>query len=79
MQSPETILRLPAVKQRTGLGRAYIYLLMSRGQFPVQIKLGPNIVGWVESEISEWIASRIADSRTPQPKQAATLRRGKLP
>jgi hypothetical protein len=36
-----TILRLPAVKARTGLSRSTLYARMARGQFPAQVALGP--------------------------------------
>jgi len=55
----QTILRLPVVKARTGLSRSTIYLRISEGAFPKPVSLGPRAVGWVESEIAEWIASRI--------------------
>ncbi len=57
---PDTILRLPAVRARTGLSRSQIYLLIQRGQFPAQIPLGPNSAGWLESEVDAWIADRAA-------------------
>ena len=62
-----TLLRLPAVKARTGLSRSTIYLRMSRGQFPKQISLGgERAVGWIESEIDSeidsWVESGINES-----------------
>lgn len=58
-----TILRLPAVKARTGLSRSTIYLRMAQGTFPKQISLGSRAVGWLESEIDAWVDSRIKESR----------------
>jgi prophage regulatory protein len=52
---PDAILRLPAVKARTGLGRSTIYARMDAGTFPAQITLGPKSVGWSESEIDAWV------------------------
>jgi prophage regulatory protein len=57
------ILRLPAVKMRTGLSRSTIYLRIAQGEFPAPVSLGGRAVGWVESEVDEWIAHRIAKSR----------------
>ena len=57
------ILRLPAVKDRTGLSRSTIYLRISNGLFPKPIGLGGCAVGWVESEIDEWIENKILISR----------------
>ena len=59
----QTILRLPAVKAYTGLSRSTIYLRMSQGAFPKSILLGPRAVGWLESEVDEWINQRIKASR----------------
>lgn len=56
----QTILRLTLVKQRTGLSRSSIYNGVKQGTFPSKISLGPRAVGWLESSIDEWIASRIA-------------------
>lgn len=58
-----TILRLPAVKQRTGLSRSSIYLAMARGEFPRTIRLSPHAVGWLEADVESWIAERVQRSR----------------
>lgn len=57
------ILRLPVVKNRTGLARSTIYLRMSEGTFPKQVSLGGRSVGWVESEVESWLSQRIEESR----------------
>jgi prophage regulatory protein len=57
------ILRLPSVKNKTGLSRSSIYLRMRRGDFPKTISLGDRAVGWLEDEIESWIAHRIEQSR----------------
>jgi len=57
------ILRLPAVKIRTGLSRSTIYLRMSEGRFPRAISLGGRAVGWVEAEINDWLNQQIDNSR----------------
>ena len=62
----KAILRLPAVKARTGFSRSTIYLLMSKGQFPRQVALGERAVGWVESEVQDWIERQIKTSRKPK-------------
>jgi prophage regulatory protein len=58
-----SILRLPAVKVRTGLSRSTIYLRIAEGSFPPPVSLGGRAVGWIESEVSEWLAQRIEASR----------------
>ena len=59
------ILRLPAVKARTGLSRSSIYSRISEGTFVRPLKIGPRSVGWLESEIDAWIALQVATSRKP--------------
>lgn len=61
--SPPTFLRRKQVEARTGLSRATIYNFFRNGTFPAPVKLGPRAVGWVEAEISDWIAGRIEASR----------------
>ncbi|HJO44222.1 MAG TPA: AlpA family transcriptional regulator [SAR324 cluster bacterium] len=57
------ILRLPNVKAITGLSRSTIYLRMSEGAFPRQVNLGSRAVGWLSSEIQQWVDERISSSR----------------
>lgn len=57
------ILRLKEVKTRTGLGRSTIYLRIAQGSFPKSIALGERAVGWLESDLDEWINERIRQSR----------------
>ncbi|MCY3700112.1 MAG: AlpA family transcriptional regulator [Gemmatimonadetes bacterium] len=57
------ILRLPEVQRRTGLSRSTIYVRLDRGLFPKPVSLGARAVGWIESEVDEWIRERIAESR----------------
>ena len=57
------ILRLPAVKARTGLSRSTLYLRISEGSFPAPISLGGRAVGWIEAEIQKRLEDRIQASR----------------
>lgn len=54
----DTILRLPQVKEITGLGRSTLYLYIQRGWFPKQRRLGERAVGWRSSDIFRWVAQR---------------------
>lgn len=72
-------LRIGVVLQRTGFSRSTLYAEIAKGNFPRQIPLGARSVGWIESEVEEWIHARIRASRdshrTPcasQPLQAAS-------
>jgi prophage regulatory protein len=58
-----SILRLPEVKLRVGLSRSAIYLAISREEFPRPVQLGARAVGWLESEIEDWIRERVRRSR----------------
>lgn len=66
MESPERILRLKAVKERTGLSRSSIYVGIGLGSFPAPISLSARAIGFLESEVSAWIAARIHASRNPE-------------
>ena len=59
----QNILRLPSVKERTGLSRSTIYALVSKGRFPKQIKLGERAVGWLENDINDWIEEQVLKSK----------------
>jgi prophage regulatory protein len=51
-------LRLPTVRQRTGLGRSTIYRLMNQGLFPNAVQLAPRAIGWRKGDIDAWLAAR---------------------
>ena len=57
------IIRLKDVITLTGLSRSTIYLRMVQGKFPKKINLGSRAVGWISSEVNEWIDERIRESR----------------
>lgn len=62
-QAPRRILRIRAVKDRTGLSRGTLTKLQALGQFPARVILGPRSVGWYEDEVTRWIETR---QRRPQ-------------
>ncbi|MBW8186196.1 helix-turn-helix transcriptional regulator [Shewanella nanhaiensis] len=57
------ILRLPSVKYKTGLSRSSIYLRIAKGEFPESISLGDRAVGWLESDVEQWLDDRIAAAK----------------
>lgn len=59
---PASILRLKDLQERIKLSRSGIYAKISAGQFPPPIILGPRAVGWLESDIEQWIKSRLRAS-----------------
>ena len=58
-----TILRLQHVKARTGLSRSTIYALIKDGLFKAPISLGARAVGWLDSDVDEFIEQRVKASR----------------
>ncbi len=55
------ILRMKEVVKRVGYCRSHLWRLERDGQFPRKIRLGSNSIGYVESEIDEWIAGKVAE------------------
>ena len=57
------LIRIRTVINITGISKSYIYQLVKAGEFPkpVQLIKGGKAVAWIESEIQEWVESRIAD------------------
>ncbi len=62
----ECFLRLSTVKTRTGLSRSTVYRRVAEGRFPSPVPLGGRSVGWLESEITNWIAQQVR-LRQPAP------------
>jgi len=54
------ILRLPAVKESTGLSRSTIYLRIEQGVFTKPVSLGGRAVGWPAHEVAALNSARIA-------------------
>lgn len=49
------VLRRPEVEKRVQLSTATIYRMIAEGKFPKQIRLGARSVGWLESDINDWL------------------------
>ena len=59
-QPVDRFLREREVQGITGLSRTTRWRLEREGKFPARRQISDNAVGWLESEISDWIASREA-------------------
>lgn len=59
----ERLLRLPEVKNLTGLSKSSIYARIAEDSFPRQIPLGARTVVWLESDIQNWIAEQVSAAR----------------
>ncbi len=55
------IIRLGKVEERVDLGKIAIYKRIRAGEFPRPVNLGSNAVGWLEHEVSEWLAARVVE------------------
>jgi len=62
METYERIIRKKEVLMIVGLSAVTIWRKEKKGEFPKRVKLGGNSVGWLKSEIDQWIAT-IAESR----------------
>ena len=57
----ETLLKLPEVLKRTGIGsKPNLYAKMARGEFPHSVRIGGRAVAWPESRVQQWIDAAIA-------------------
>ena len=57
-EAVEMLLRKPKVLSKTGLANSTLYYLMSKGDFPLPVKIGERSVAWKKTEIEEWINTR---------------------
>jgi prophage regulatory protein len=57
------LLRLPGVKEITGLSKSSLYALIQEKSFPAPVRLGARTVAWVKSEVRQWALERIRASR----------------
>lgn len=53
--TPDRILRLKAVLDRTGLSRSTMYRKMQNGSFPKNISLSTRCKGWRKSAVQAWM------------------------
>lgn len=64
LQPAPVILRMKQMRLRVGLGRSSIYAMMNPNSryydpsYPRPIRISAKAVGWLESEITDWIATR---------------------
>ncbi len=54
----EKIIRFPEIKEKTGLSRSTIFRMERSGIFPKRRLLGAHSVGWILTEVDQWISSR---------------------
>lgn len=66
------MLRLPAVKHTTGLGRTTIYEMAKSGTFPKPVKISARAVGWSSQAIQDWLTQRLGQQYVLTFKPSAT-------
>jgi len=58
--SQMNILRRAEVEKICGCKKSSLYELMRLGKFPKPLHLGARAVGWLDSEIQDWIKDKAA-------------------
>jgi prophage regulatory protein len=58
-ETPDRILRLKTVLERTGLSRSTMYRKMQNGSFPKNVRISTRYAGWRESAVNEWMCNLI--------------------
>ncbi len=57
----QRFLNINAVVDRTALAKRTIYEMLQAGRFPRPVQLTRARVGWVESEIDDWMTAKIVE------------------
>ena len=60
-KSADKLIRINQVMEVTGKARTQLYAAVKSGNFPAPIKDGASSL-WVDSEVQQWIADRIANA-----------------
>jgi prophage regulatory protein len=68
-----TILRIPALKTRSGYSRSTLYLRIAQGLWTKPVSLGPRAVGWPAQEIESLNAARIAGKTDAEIRELVEL------
>ncbi len=53
----ERLLRIQEVVYVTGFTRGWIYVLMRKGEFPLQVPVGKRAVRWRSTDVQAWISA----------------------
>ncbi len=57
-KDPDRIVRDPEAKKITGTSRTTRWRLEQAGKFPQRVQVSPGAIGWLYSELQEWIQER---------------------
>ena len=61
MDQTDRLLGRREVERVTSLSKNALYRMLRDGAFPRQVRLGGRRVAWVECEVRDWMAARIAE------------------
>ena len=67
------ILRIPAVKSKSGYCRSTIYLRIAQGLWTKPVSLGQRAVGWPSNEIEALNAARISGKTDSQIRELVEM------
>ncbi|MGZ8370710.1 MAG: AlpA family phage regulatory protein [Caulobacteraceae bacterium] len=66
----DRLLPWPKVRDMTGISRTTAWRLQRAGDFPLPVVISPGRVGWRESELQTWRASRAPRTALPKPEKS---------
>lgn len=58
----KVVLDLSGVIELTTLSQSTIYTLAKRGEFPRQVRIGPNRVVWRRADVVAWLERKMAEA-----------------
>ena len=58
-----TLLTGEAADKKSSISRSLRHKLIKEGKYPQPVQIGARRIAFLESEIDEWIAARVAASR----------------
>jgi prophage regulatory protein len=64
--TPDRIVRIKTVLNRTGLSRSTLYRKIQDGTFPRQLKINVHSAGWSEAAINAWVANPVGYRADPE-------------
>ena len=67
MKPSPTVISLDKLTELVPYSRSQIARLEKAGVFPKRVRLGPKRIGWLASEIEDWIFER-AEARNGKPE-----------
>ena len=66
-ETPDRILRISTVLDRTGLSRSTLYRKIQNGSFPRQVVISTRCTGWRESDVNAWMRNPMFYNVDDQP------------